>query len=173
VGTPSFRRSVNGRFFPVLSIVLLILSLPSSVLCIVTAMKMLTPETGWAETGNTLWWTEDGGTHWKNITPDPFVNSERSSNQVLFHDQPEALASISFLDTQTGWVLLCCGKSDPDTGDDLPHYDLAATTDAGATWSISCCPSTVLLPCAACTITCLLPMKDSLASRRPSGMAWI
>ncbi len=108
-------------------------------------MKMLTPETGWAETvrdrgqGDTLWWTVDGGTHWKNITPNPFAGTCHEGLRRCSSRQPEALASIFFLDSQTGWVLLCCGKSDPDeSGNDLPRrYDLAATTDAGATWSIA------------------------------------
>jgi photosystem II stability/assembly factor-like uncharacterized protein len=101
-------------------------------------MKMITPEVGWAVTGGKLWWTADQGAHWSNITPKPFANAGSISEQEGFDGQPETFASIFFLDTQRGWVLLCCGERDPNKPrNGFPEFHLAATTDAGRTWSIA------------------------------------
>lgn len=133
---------LTARFYR-LPIVLLILAIPSTARCNVGDMKMLTPETGWAVTGayrgtTRLSWTTDGGAHWRDITPIPFANAESTPEGERIDGQPETLASIFFLDTQRGWVLLCCGERDPDKPrNGLPEYHLAATTDAVRTWSIA------------------------------------
>ena len=124
--------------FQILSVILLILASSSAARCNVGDMKMITPEVGWAVTGGKLWWTADRGEHWSNITPKPFANAGNISVQEGFDGQAEAFASIFFLDTQRGWVLLCCGARDPDKpSNGLPEFHLAATTDTGRTWSIA------------------------------------
>jgi len=79
-------------------------------------IQLLTPQVGWAFLGGRLFWTTDAGGHWKDITPAA--------------TSPEFIASVSFLDTSTGWVLLV------DADGDQPRFDLASTTNAGENWSI-------------------------------------
>jgi probable HAF family extracellular repeat protein len=83
------------------------------------SMKLLTSQIGWAATGSRLFWTTDGGVHWKDITPKTVI--------------PENLASVFFLDTSTGWALL----STFDEAKDAPRFAFASTKDAGETWEIS------------------------------------
>jgi hypothetical protein len=124
--------------FQIVSVILLILASSSAARCNVEDMKMITAEVGWAVTGGKLWWTADRGAHWRNITPKPFANTGSISVQEGFDGQPETFASIFFLDTQRGWVLLCCGERHPDKPrNGLPEFHLAASTDAGRTWSIA------------------------------------
>lgn len=82
------------------------------------AMKMLSSQTGWALNSGALFWTTDGGSHWKNITP---VTKTK-----------HALTDASFLDATTGWALLV----HEDESGDL-QFDQGATTDSGTTWAIS------------------------------------
>jgi hypothetical protein len=83
------------------------------------SMKLLTAQAGWAATGQRLFWTTNGGGHWRDITP----HTVRS----------EEIASVFFLDKSRGWVLL----SSYDEIKDAPQFDFAATTDAGDTWSVT------------------------------------
>ena len=86
----------------------------------VRSMKLLAPKIGWATTdswpGNRLWWTTTGGIQWKDITP----GASGSGNIV----------SVFFINTDNGWVLLRDGDKFGE-----PQFDLAATTNAGASWS--------------------------------------
>ena len=79
-------------------------------------IQLLTPQVGWAFQGGRLFWTADAGGQWKDITP-----AAPSS---------EVIASVCFLDTSTGWVLLAGAEGD------LARFDLASTTNAGENWSI-------------------------------------
>lgn len=81
-------------------------------------IQLLTPEVGWTFLGNGLFWTTDGGGHWKNISPP----AERSKH----------IASVFFLDTYTGWALIAARND--SSGE--PTFELASTTDAGADWSV-------------------------------------
>jgi photosystem II stability/assembly factor-like uncharacterized protein len=80
-------------------------------------IKLLTPDVGWAATSSHLFWTLDGGGKWTDITP---ATSPRKQ-----------IASVFFLDPSNGWVLLSRSE-EPE-----PEFDLAATTDGGANWSIT------------------------------------
>jgi len=84
------------------------------------SMKLLARKTGWAWSGNHLYWTTDNGAQWKDIAP-PMPKDEW-------------LGGVFFLDTSTGWVVLARpGKND----DDEPQLRVAFTHDAGASWSNS------------------------------------
>lgn len=101
----------------------------------VESMKLLTSESGWAATDKKLFWTSDGGSHWKDITP----RLKREEQNV---------SSIFFLDSSAGWVLLHCGdslfrshdplvlKSDRDLRRDDACFEVASTLDSGRSWSI-------------------------------------
>jgi photosystem II stability/assembly factor-like uncharacterized protein len=82
------------------------------------SMQLITAEKGWARGGQRqLFWTEDGGQHWSDVTP----------------NKPGSfMADAFFLDTTRGWVLLRA-----DAGDDRVRFDLATTTNAGRTWSLA------------------------------------
>jgi photosystem II stability/assembly factor-like uncharacterized protein len=147
VGMASSLRSVGLRFFQVSLIVTLMLGGSSSTRAGVTSFEMVAPNVGWATATesyggrDSLFWTTDGGVHWRNITPNPFTNSEYP-RPVEFRRgdvEPEKIASVFFLDTHKGWVLFCCGQSESTDaeGDTMPQYDLAMTTDSGTTWSIA------------------------------------
>lgn len=84
----------------------------------VQSMKLLAPQTGWATLGQGLYWTVDGGTHWKDISP------PRALNDIL--------GGVFFLNTSSGYVLL----SYPNEKDE-PQFRIAHTSDAGASWSSS------------------------------------
>jgi photosystem II stability/assembly factor-like uncharacterized protein len=87
--------------------------------------KLLTSTTGWAATDRMLLWTTDGGAHWKDITPSNPHHSQRDRQ----HDD---LASIFFLDANTGWVLFSY-QSGPESDDWA--FDVSSTVDAGESWS--------------------------------------
>ncbi len=84
---------------------------------VVTGMKLLAPGVGWAERSQHVYLTKDGGADWSDITP------------AL--DADARLSSIFFLDPSTGWIAI--NHYEPPS--DEPRFDLASTTDAGATWS--------------------------------------
>jgi photosystem II stability/assembly factor-like uncharacterized protein len=84
----------------------------------VASMKLLAPNVGWALSMRRLLWTDNGGTSWKDITPPGSKDA--------------AISAIFFLDTSRGWVLLAHGEPDLPGG---TTFDLAATDDAGASWS--------------------------------------
>src|SRR5689334_11328738 len=89
----------------------------------VKSMKLLTADVGWAATQNHLFWTRDGGAHWKDITP-------RSKT-------PRLVASVFFLDPSNGWSLLAhSAKENPETGVSETLFELASTDNAGESWAI-------------------------------------
>jgi len=73
---------------------------------------------GWILTNQGLYWTENGGEDWINITP---PNLEQSIIQ-----------SVYFLDTQRGWIILT--KADEDGN---VSYSIARTFDSGNTWQVT------------------------------------
>jgi probable HAF family extracellular repeat protein len=101
--------------------VLLTLSiLLGSVACTATAqvesMNVLTTDVGWAANGQRLFWTNDNGANWSDITP------KKPSAE-------EHIAAVFFLDTFTGWVLWS-QEAEPQ-----PRFDLSSTADSGASWA--------------------------------------
>ncbi|HEY6769373.1 MAG TPA: hypothetical protein VI386_31910 [Candidatus Sulfotelmatobacter sp.] len=88
----------------------------------IKSMKLLTTDTGWAATKHRLFWTTDGGTQWKDITP-------------KLNHKGQTISSIFFLDSSTGWVLLNCGDDRDPIADDV-CFEFALTTSAGDNWSV-------------------------------------
>ena len=83
----------------------------------VVSVKMLAPGAGWAIKGTRLFWISSNGAHWTDITPPaPSMVAQ--------------MASIFFLNTTFGWVLFARGGEDP-------LFDLASTSNAGASWSVT------------------------------------
>lgn len=92
----------------------------------VLPMKLLTRGIGWAQTGHGLFWTEDGGKDWKDITP--HHGAEETPSYALALSQP------FFLDTHRGWLLLAgCSADNPKKLE--MGIELLSTTDSGASWS--------------------------------------
>jgi photosystem II stability/assembly factor-like uncharacterized protein len=86
----------------------------------VQTMKLLTPQVGWAASSRQVFWTTDAGLNWNDITP-PMASPTQE------------FASVFFLDSSSGWILRV--EQDQATGE--PHFDLASTASAGASWSIT------------------------------------
>jgi photosystem II stability/assembly factor-like uncharacterized protein len=130
---------LTNRIYLTFPFVLLTIASPLPAQSAVVAMRMLTPQVGWAEKygDQTLWWTEDGGTHWRDITPKS--REAQTPAQQSLGVPPPTLTSIDFLKTTTGWVLICCGDSATKSpeGFAFPEYEVAITKDAGATWSVA------------------------------------
>jgi photosystem II stability/assembly factor-like uncharacterized protein len=81
------------------------------------SMQLITAEKGWALDNHRLFWTNDDGSHWKDITPP--------------HQESETITDTFFLDSSHGWVLLC---GEQDDGNKL-NFHVANTSDSGETWS--------------------------------------
>lgn len=97
---------------------MMILLLLTGVSALASAMQLLSPSKGWSlGGGGRLFWTEDNGGHWSDITP----------------GQPGSfIADVFFLDETRAWVLLKA-----DAGDDRVRFELATTTNAGHSWSFA------------------------------------
>jgi photosystem II stability/assembly factor-like uncharacterized protein len=89
------------------------------------SMKLIAPNVGWVQWGGRFYWTTDNGAHWKDITP------------TGGNDLEERISDFYFLDSKRGWALF--SRFDKDQSDEFkyeePKFDLASTTDAGATWT--------------------------------------
>ena len=101
-------------------------------------MGLVGPGVGWAVRSHDIWppgkddhlfWTNDDGDAWTDITPHDPASRE--------------IAGVFFLDASHGWVLLALkhewpkNSQEPDTFiTDIRGFDLASTTDGGATWTI-------------------------------------
>lgn len=89
----------------------------------IESMKLLTPNTGWAATKKKLFWTNDGGAQWKDVTPK--IGPDRT------------ITSAFYLNSARGWVLLAHkDKENKQTGISEALFELASTDDAGNNWSL-------------------------------------
>jgi photosystem II stability/assembly factor-like uncharacterized protein len=82
---------------------------------VVTDMKLIAPNVGWAERGGRLYLTTDNGANWKDITP----------------PGDGTFGSVFFLDGEKGWVTINHLQS-PGVEQ---KFEVLSTKDAGATWS--------------------------------------
>ena len=79
------------------------------------AFQLVAPGSGWALLGQQLFWTDSGGTQWRDITPPSLGGA--------------SLRAASFADATHGWVI---GTALAANG--ALTYQLARTTDGGQTW---------------------------------------
>jgi len=89
---------------------------------VVRSMKLIAPNVGWARRAQSVYWTSDGGVHWSYIVP-PFATNE-------------SLGGVFFLDPSKGWIAI----SHDEPPSEEPKFELASTTDGGATWSRTTVP---------------------------------
>jgi photosystem II stability/assembly factor-like uncharacterized protein len=101
-------------------------------------MKLLAPGTGWATTAqNFLYWTNDDGRHWADITPDEArpLGSPAANKQApiqTYHPKWHGiLYAVFFLNPAEGWAILGPVSADSD------DYQLAHTVDSGKHWAVS------------------------------------
>ena len=78
-----------------------------------TGAELVSGERGWARTHEGLYWTEDGGRRWREITPP---------------GDPAALDGVYFRDPEHGWA----GGEEGQEGEN--RVVLFATDDGGRTW---------------------------------------
>jgi photosystem II stability/assembly factor-like uncharacterized protein len=62
----------------------------------VRGFHLVSPAEGWLQLGEALYWTHDGGETWQDISP--MVAGTAS------------LQDVAFLDSGSGWAILCCGQ---------------------------------------------------------------
>ena len=110
---------------------------------------MLAPGAGWAIKGTRLFWISSNGARWTDITP--------PAPSVI-----KQMASIFSLNTTFGWVLFARGGEDP-------LFDLASTSNAGASWSVT---SVTLPPQRAGSGRCAYSRGDESHSPAPAH-GWI
>jgi hypothetical protein len=81
---------------------------PESIAAIdsLQAFQQVSPGRGWVLFGGQLYWTEDDGAQWTNVTPG------------------EGIEAAHFLDESRGWAVLASRRG----------YALASTSDGGQTW---------------------------------------
>ena len=75
---------------------------------------MVSGASGWAQTYRGVYWTDDGGGHWRNITP--------------ASTHPASLQSVAFADPEHGWALSEEGR------ETHPRTALFATANGGRSW---------------------------------------
>jgi photosystem II stability/assembly factor-like uncharacterized protein len=75
---------------------------------------MVSGASGWAQTYRGVYWTDDGGGHWQNITP--------------ASTHPASLQSVAFADPEHGWALSEEGR------ESHPRTVLFATANSGRSW---------------------------------------
>ncbi len=105
----------------------ILVALPSTARAQATplGMKLITRNTGWALMPGGLFWTTDFGQDWRRITP-PLKPAGTE------------MASVFFLNTSTGWVLLRTSHStEPDVVFGDWGFELAYTDNAGASWTVT------------------------------------
>jgi len=90
-------------------------------------MQLLAPGVGWALDADRLYWTTDGGAHWGEITP------SMTSTPRAIAGLGVRIAAVFFLDTSSGWVVLSRYE---DSAKEW-RFEIAATVDGGANWSIT------------------------------------
>jgi len=78
-----------------------------------TGAELVSGERGWAHTHGGLYWTDDGGRHWREITPP---------------GDPDAIDGVYFRNSRQGWA----GAEEGNEGDN--HVVLFATADGGRSW---------------------------------------
>ncbi len=79
------------------------------------SFQAVTPTAGWVLLDQRLYWTEDSGAAWANITP-PGMGAA-------------ALQAAWFVDAKTGWLVAVSGTPPAD-----PAYQLFTTGDGGLNW---------------------------------------
>jgi photosystem II stability/assembly factor-like uncharacterized protein len=98
----------------------------------VTDMQLVAPGVGWAKRGERHYWTSDNGANWRDVTPPSSLISE---SQVTSESQSyENLDDVFFVDNHRGWALFSL-HDDRANPNEQPKFDLAFTSDAGATWT--------------------------------------
>ena len=88
----------------------------------VQAMKLVAPDVGWILQQNHLYWTQDNGQDWTNITPG---------------GSQQQIEGAFFLNTTAGWALINGVGSDA-------FIQVASTTNSGHSWQIKAIGADVL-----------------------------
>jgi photosystem II stability/assembly factor-like uncharacterized protein len=95
-------------------------------------IKLVSPGTGWVAHGKNLYWTNDNGNHWSDITP-------------VLPGIPRAGVAASarfFRDKSEGWEVISYPEQVPPTtppspGSEKTVYSIAHSTNSGASWSFT------------------------------------
>jgi len=97
------------------------------------SMKLLSPQAGWLASGNSLYWTNNGGDDWTDITPIPLRDRFGKAR----------LHSTFFRNISEGWAIVSHRELEP-VAPPTPQalaplktlYTVAHTVNGGASWSI-------------------------------------
>jgi photosystem II stability/assembly factor-like uncharacterized protein len=89
-------------------------------------VKLLSATTGWATSDNHIYWTVNGGSDWKDITPLPAGLKRVTIEHVFFRD------------TSEGWVLVSHKQTaQPGASRLVVVYEMAHTDNGGISWSFA------------------------------------
>jgi len=83
-------------------------------------LQLLSSGTGWFLGKGKLYWTNDNGAHWADITPRMSLPGEK-------------VADVDFRNVHEGWVLLAI---DENRGPEAV-FEVASTTNSGGSWAIT------------------------------------
>lgn len=92
---------------------------------------LVAPNLGWAMNGLGLWWTRDGGSHWRVITP-PQVASTG--------DVVARIVDIAAVDDQHIWISAADIQGTRIVNGGTRHMAIERTRDGGKTWHASIPP---------------------------------
>jgi hypothetical protein len=130
------RKSESARIRMVLSAIqagIIVIFVPLVLLCVISlgaaaaSMKLVAANTGWAAYGNRLYWTNNNGSDWVDITPvPPNLRREAISVHLPF-----------FRDKSEGWTIVEYQQPTLQPMTITTAYSVAHTVDSGASWSFT------------------------------------
>jgi len=124
----------------------------------IIAYELIAPGSGWAASSTNLYWTDDNGASWKDITP-PQVSSRTIIQNAYFADRLRGWAPLM----KTAIDPTSVYKEDPS----LSIFRVAMTEDGGSSWKVSSSVSKIPFDPAK------LPPQDSSISFSDNAHGWI
>lgn len=91
---------------------------------------LISPGQGWVVAEERLYWTEDGGTQWKEITPAQIAEANIAAAKY----GGGRILGAAFSDEHRGWVVASAAPQPVENSNSLPGIIVMRTDDGGITW---------------------------------------
>ena len=98
---------------------------------VIVEAGLVAPGLGWAMNGLGLWWTGDGGTHWRVMTP-PHV--------AATGDVVARVVDVAAVDDRHVWISAADIQGNRVVNGATRHMEIERTVDGGRTWRSSIPP---------------------------------